>query len=49
VESIEEYKKNNLSLGILFNGFQKGINHIWGNSTKNGLDHIGYNMCYLII
>ncbi len=41
--------KNSLSLGVLFYVSKKGINYIWESSQKNGLDHIGYNMYYLII
>jgi hypothetical protein len=30
----------------MFSGFPKEKRHIWANSKKDGLDHLGYSIVY---
>jgi hypothetical protein len=39
----------NSNLEIMFHGFLMDKIHIWENSKKNGLFHLGYIIAYLII
>jgi hypothetical protein len=36
-------------LEIMFYGFPKEKKHVWKNTKKDGLLHLGYNIAYLII
>ncbi len=38
--------KNKFQFGDYVIQFSKGKKHIWANSRKDGLDHLGYNIAY---
>jgi hypothetical protein len=49
MESIEKILRKSSNLEIMFYGFPKEKKHIWANSRKGGLVHLGYNITHPII